>query len=87
MLGCFLIGQIYFYSGGLGANRNVSGKLGMKSAILSSNPALSFPTYFKAATPKWPRNVLGKVFKLVPFCMESSFTILLSHTNEDHTLA
>ena len=29
----FLIGQIFFYSGGLGANRNVSGKLGMKLAI------------------------------------------------------
>ena len=29
----FLIGQIFFYSGELGANRNVSGKLGMKLAI------------------------------------------------------
>ena len=29
----FLIGQIFFYSGGLGANRNVSGKLDMKLAI------------------------------------------------------
>ena len=30
----FLIGQIFFYSEGLGANRNVSGKLGMKLAII-----------------------------------------------------
>ena len=29
----FLIGQIFFYSGGLRANRNVSGKFGMKLAI------------------------------------------------------
>ena len=28
-----MIGQIFFYSGGLGANGNVSGKLGMKLAI------------------------------------------------------
>ena len=28
-----LIGQTFFYSGGLGANRNVSGKLGKKLAI------------------------------------------------------
>ena len=36
LLEFFLIGQIYFYSGWLGANRNVSGKLGMKLAITSS---------------------------------------------------
>ena len=29
----YLIGQIFFYLGGLGADRNVSGKLGMKLAI------------------------------------------------------
>ena len=29
----FLIGQIFFYLGELGANRNMSGKLGMKLAI------------------------------------------------------
>ena len=29
----FLIGQIFFYSEGLGAKRNASGKLGMKLAI------------------------------------------------------
>ena len=28
-----MIGQIFFYSGGLRANQNVSGKLGMKIAI------------------------------------------------------
>ena len=33
MLGCSMIGQIVFDSGGLGANQNVSGKLGMKLAI------------------------------------------------------
>ena len=32
-LDCYLIGQICFYSGGLGANQNVSGKLCMKLAI------------------------------------------------------
>ena len=31
-MGCFLIGQIFLYSVGLGANRNMSGKLGMKLA-------------------------------------------------------
>ena len=29
-----LIGQVFFYPGELGASRNVSGKLGMKLAIL-----------------------------------------------------
>ena len=33
LLGCLMIGQIVLDSGGLGANRNVSGKLGMKLAI------------------------------------------------------
>ena len=33
LLGIFLISQIFFYSGGLRANRNVSGKLGIKLAI------------------------------------------------------
>ena len=33
LLGCSMIGQIVFNSGGLGANQNVSGKLGMKLAI------------------------------------------------------
>ena len=37
--GVFLIGQIFFYSEGLGAKRNVSGKLGMKLAI-SLGPAI-----------------------------------------------
>ena len=32
--GVFLIGQIFFYSEGLGAKRNASGKLGMKLAIV-----------------------------------------------------
>ena len=36
--GCFLIGQIFFYSGGLGANRNLSGKLCMKLAMEASEP-------------------------------------------------
>ena len=31
----FLICQIFFYLGGLGANRNVSGKLSMKLAIIA----------------------------------------------------
>ena len=35
-----LIGQIVFYSGGLGANRNVLGKLGMKLAISFGNKCL-----------------------------------------------
>ena len=34
LLGSFLIGHIFFYSGELGANRNVLGKLGMKLAIV-----------------------------------------------------
>ena len=34
LLGCFLIGQIFFYLGGLRANKKVSGKLGMKLAIV-----------------------------------------------------
>ena len=38
----FLIGQIFFYSGGLGANRNVLGKLGMKLAIRLLNNLLGF---------------------------------------------
>ena len=33
-MGCSMIGQIVFNSGGLGANRNVSGKLGNELAIL-----------------------------------------------------
>ena len=33
LLGCSLIGKIVFNSGGLGAKRNVLGKLGMKFAI------------------------------------------------------
>ena len=33
LLECSMIGQIIYDSGGLGANRNVSGKLGMKLAI------------------------------------------------------
>ena len=37
MFGCSLIGQIVFNSGGLGANHNMSGKLGMKLAILKSH--------------------------------------------------
>ena len=38
-MGCSLIGQIVFNSGRLGANRNVSGKLGMNLAIPESNEA------------------------------------------------
>ena len=37
VVGMFLIGQILFYLGGLGANRNVSGKLSMKLAINIQN--------------------------------------------------
>ena len=40
----FLIGQIFFYLGGLGANRNVSGKLSMKLAIIQKEDKVIIKT-------------------------------------------
>ena len=43
LLGSFLIGQTFYYSGGPRANWNVLGKLGMKLAIVDdSNENVSF---------------------------------------------
>ena len=48
----FLIGQIFFYSEGLGAKQNASGKLGMKLAIVL------FGSSFHSSTKK-PLSKLG----------------------------
>ena len=67
LLGSFLIGQIFFYSGGLGANRNVSGKLGMKLAIciVCDQGALLIPAKknWKKSPLKWSNTWVDGAFK------------------------
>ena len=65
----FLIGQIFFYPGVLGANRNVSRKLGMKLAIVTINVLWLFFTV----------PCVGLQYVIVVFLITLTYFLLFTH--------
>ena len=76
-VGMFLIGQIFFYSGGLGANWNVSRKLGMNLAIARGSFVVGpcfviqyFVSFLVLQSSQW--GVFLSSMWLLVFCFSSS---------------